>query len=130
MTRSAPGTHALEPASDRAPRHSVQRLVRPRHRHNSNLHFLQPPDCNRADQMNNDEKYAVPIAEQIPARSKGKIPAVLGDEIYSVNQSPAGGKRKASAVKPAVHQKRQEVHDTDNKPAKSKPLSTCARGKS
>ena len=51
--------------------------------------------------MNNDEKYAVPIAEQIPARSKGNIPAVLGDEIYSVNQSPAGGKRKAStAVRP------------------------------
>lgn len=55
--------------------------VRPRHLHNSNLHFLQPPDCNHADQMNNDEQYAVPIAEQVPARSKGKIPAVLSDEI-------------------------------------------------
>ena len=66
---------------------SVQRLVRSRHRHNSNLHFLQPPDCNHADKMNNDEKYAVPIAEQIPVRSKGNIPAVLGDEIYSVNRN-------------------------------------------
>src|SRR5438067_2018741 len=29
MTRSAPMTTDLEPAADRAPRHSVQRLVRP-----------------------------------------------------------------------------------------------------
>src|SRR5437879_4640840 len=31
MTRSAPRTFALEHSADRAPRHSVQRLVRPRH---------------------------------------------------------------------------------------------------
>jgi hypothetical protein len=35
--------------------------------------------------MNDDEKHAMPIAEQIPARSKGKILAVLGDVINSVN---------------------------------------------
>jgi hypothetical protein len=81
--------------------------------------------------MDDDEKHAMPIAEQIPARSKGKIPAVLHDKINSVYQSASSGKSESSTVKRAMHQKCHEVHDAGNKPAKPNFLSAslgCAAG--
>src|SRR5262245_8876842 len=108
MTRSAPPTSALEPAPSRAPRHSVQRLVRCSRRHASCLSSInsQPGDT-EAEQHCHDAVDSGPNrADALDAVSR---PA--DHVIRKMNDN--SGSRPKHATKPAKEKERRKNQSAD-----------------
>src|SRR5437867_3147647 len=117
MTRSAPGTSALEHAADRAPRHSVQRLVRnsrtvvtllsPFPFHLNRLVYTTCFDQTHTDLIADAQippepgqillQSAAPIAQCADAKSCLPIPGVVPLDIVGARH-PIGDQREYSAV--------------------------------